>query len=179
MKYQPIREIEFMAKSGFITKELWEEFFFNGSRSWKFQLWKNLKDEKVLIEHRSKNGRDIWVLNRRHPLVIKTVGDAISTAPFVAQIAHDELVCRFALETMKQGLGIAYRLEPELKKMAPKTIRHYETSLREKYPDGLIQLNDNDKTRVALELELTRKSPKRYRQMLEDRKSTRLNSSHT
>jgi hypothetical protein len=166
-KYIPTKEIQFMAKSGFITWELWNEFFAYGCQAWRYRLWNQFIAEKIFFERRSENTFDVWVLNRKHQLVKNTVGSVVASPPFTGQLRHDQLVAKFILETMRQGLGIAYRLEPELKKMAPKIVRHYDSSNREKYPDGLIQLKDTEKTRVALELELTRKDPKRYRQILD------------
>lgn len=166
-KYEPIREIQFAAKSGFITKELWNRFFAYGCLAWQYRLWSQIVSDRVFIPHRSKNVSEIWILNRSNLLVRKTVGLSISNPPFVSQIGHDELVSQFVLEIMKQGIGLRYRLEPELKKMAPGIKRHYETAIKEKYPDGLIQVANEDKTRIALELELTAKEPKRYRQILD------------
>ena len=166
-QYQPIREIQFAAKSGFITKELWNEFFAYGCLAWQYRLWKQILKEKIFLCHRSRNTKDVWVLNKRHPLVFKTVGENISNAPFISQLGHDELMAKMTLSVMRKGIASAYRLEPELKKMAPGVRQHYETGNKEKYPDGLIQLANEDRTRVALELELTRKDLKRYRQILD------------
>lgn len=166
-KYLPIKEIHFAAKSGFLTKELWLDFFAYGCRAWRFRLWKQFIDDGVLIEHHSKNAKDIWVLNRRNLLVQRTIGSHIAHAPFISQITHDEMIARIVLNIMKDGAGLFYRLEPELKKMTPGIKGPADSNNRLKFPDGLIQLKNADKSRVALELELTAKDPKRYRRILQ------------
>ena len=91
--------------------------------------------------------------------------------PFISQLDHDERLARIVLSLLKYGIATNYRLEPELKRLGTGLQRHYESNTKEKYPDALIQIANEKKTRIAIELELTRKDPKRYRQI---RRSIRL-----
>lgn len=164
---EPISEIKFAAKSGFLTKDLWNEFFARGCLSWKYKLWDSLTDEKIFQPHYAKNASGCIVLNRRHNLVQKIVGGEFVSPPFVSQLDHDEKLAKIILGILKDKILINYRLEPELKRLGSGLRRQYGSEQKDKYPDALIQIANEKKTRIAIELELTKKDPKRYRQIMD------------
>jgi hypothetical protein len=166
-RFEPIREIQFAAKSGFLTKDLWNEFFARGSLSWRYKVWNSFTEQKIFFPHYAKFASSTLILNRKHRLVQNIVGEELVSAPFVSQLDHDEQLARIVLGILKDGVATNYRLEPELKRLATGFSRHYESSQKDKYPDALLQLANEKKTRVAIELELTKKDPKRYRQIMD------------
>lgn len=167
-RYEPIREIKFATKSGFLTKNLWIEFFASGSASisWRNKQWVSFVTEKIFFPHYHNRAVDVLVPNPRHPLVKAVGGDAVASPPFVSQLDHDERLARMVLNLLKDGVAINYRLEAELKRLSSGSQRHYESQQKEKLPDALILLPDEKQTRVAIELELTKKDPKRYRKIM-------------
>ena len=164
---EPIFEIKFAAKSGFLTKDLWNEFFANGSLSWRNKRWAAFTKDKIFLPHYAKLASGVLILNRKAKLVQKTVGEEVVLPPFISQLDHDEKLAKIVLSLVKDGVVSSYRLEPELKRLASGLKRNYESEHKNKYPDALIQLADEKKTRVALELELTKKDPKRYRHIMD------------
>ena len=165
--YEPISEIIFAAKYGFLTKGLWNDFFAQGSLGWKNKLWATFVKEQIFLPHYSKFAVHVLVPNKKHFLVQKVVGEELVLPPFISQLDHDERLARMVLSLLKDGIATNYRLEPELKRLGSGLQRHYGSSTKEKYPDALIQIANEKKTRIAIELELTRKDPKRYRQIME------------
>lgn len=165
--YEPIREIKFAARSGFLTRELCDNYFTSGSIDWKKRLWIRLLSREYFKNHYSKRAADVLVLNRRNDLVKKLVGEDIVSPPFISQLDHDEIVAKFVLATLKGKTSSGYKFEIELKKESPALRRHYGSDQKQKFPDAILQLCDHKKTKIALELELTNKDPKRYRNIME------------
>jgi len=166
-QYEPIREIKFAAKSGFLTKELCDKYFTSGSDDWKNKLWARLLKKEYFRKHYSKLAPHVFVLNARSSLVKKLVGDEVVSPPFVSQLEHDEGIASSVLSLLRDSTITDFRLEPELKKRGSGLKRHYGAEQKDKYPDALVQLANEKKTRIAIELELTKKDPKRYRHIME------------
>lgn len=164
----PEREIKFAAKTGFLTRRMWEDFFADGTPSWRRRLWKHFLMRGFFRHHPSSLARDVLVLNRRHPLVVSLVGDEISTAPFVSQLEHDETIARIVLELSRAGIVQSFVTEMELKRVPSGGRRFVDGSALVKYPDAIVTIGGPfANVRIALELELSRKNPKRYRQCLD------------
>lgn len=164
----PEREIRFAAKTGFLSKRLWVEFFVAGTPSWNRRLWKQFVSRGLFRPHPSALARDVLVLNRRSPVVVSIVGDEISSAPFVSQLEHDEVAARILLELMRAGIVQSFVAEAEQKRIPNGERRLAGYTAREKYPDAIVTIGGPSASlKVALELELTRKDPKRYRQCLD------------
>lgn len=83
---------------------------------------------------------------------------------FVAQLDHDELMARSLLRLSRAKVIAAYRTEGELKRLFPLARNRYSPDQKEKYPDAIIETVSG--LSVALELELTLKTRRRYRQAL-------------
>src|SRR5574338_128979 len=93
----PEVEIRFAAQTGFLSKQLWNEFFSQGSERWKRKQWSFFRQRELFIPHPSRFAKDILVLQRKSPVVKRIAGDSISSPPFIAQIEHDEIVARILL----------------------------------------------------------------------------------
>ncbi|MDZ4661260.1 MAG: hypothetical protein SGJ18_06525 [Pseudomonadota bacterium] len=165
--YDPSPEITLAVRTGFLSKAIWLEYYAPKNERWKNELWKILAARGYFYRHYSKRAQDVFVPNSKHPLVLKIAGDSITMAPPVGVIDHDETVVKSFLNLKKQDiLGSAY-FEGELKRQDLRSRRHYDPTDRTKYPDLLINLKGpNSNKKIALEVELSRKEPKRYRQMM-------------
>jgi hypothetical protein len=164
----PEREIRFAAKTGFLSKRLWDEFFADGSPSWNRRLWKHFIKRDFFLEHPSDFARDVLVLNRKNPVVMSIVGEEISPAPLAWQFEHDETVARILLGLLRAGIVQSFVTEIELKRVHESERRFGGHAARVKYPDAIVTIGGPSAShRVALEVELSRKSPARYRQCLD------------
>lgn len=164
----PEHEIRFAAKAGFLSKRLWEKFFAEGTPSWKRRRWRKLVDRGYFREHPSALLRDVLVLHRKNPVVMSMVGDEISAAPIAWQYEHDETIAGILLELIRGGIVQSFVTEAELKRLQDGERRYVERPVREKYSDAIVTLGrPSANIRIALELELSRKNPKRYRQCLD------------
>lgn len=167
-KNVPEREIRFAAKTGFLSKRLWETFFAGGTPSWKRRQWKHFVARGYFLEHPSDSVHETLVLFRKNPVVMSIVGDEISAAPIAWQYEHDETIAGILLELLRAGVIQSFVTEAELKRLQVGGRRFVESSAREKYPDAILTIGGpTASVRIALELELSRKDPKRYRQCLD------------
>ena len=165
--YDPTKEIELAVRTGFITKEIWNEFFANGKLAWRNRVWMNFVERGFFRNHYSILAKDVLTPNPRHPLVLALAGDAVAQAPAVSVIEHDTIVLRTFFQLEKSGLLSTAKFESELKREDLRDRRHYDPSDKTKYPDLLIRLNElSSDTQIAIEIEKSRKEPKRYRQIM-------------
>lgn len=163
-RLKPEAEIRFAAKTGFLTKEIWNGFFAEGGERWKRKQWRLLVERGCFRFHHSRRASEVLVLNTKNKDVIAMVGDDISAPPFIAQIDHDELVARTLLQFLKANTIANYQTESELKRLYPLARSRRNSDEKEKYPDALIEIKSG--LHIALEMELTLKSRKRYRHIL-------------
>ena len=164
----PVAEIQFAAKTGFLSRDLWEDFFASGSYSWRCKQWGYFLERGFFKPHPSVLAKHVIVLNRKNLMVVKLVGVDFSSAPYISQLIHDETMARILLILKGKGLIQSFQTEMELKKADPGSNKVRDASDRTKYPDAVVEVNGNERTlKIAIELELTRKDPKRYRKCLE------------
>lgn len=126
--------------------------------------WALLSERDFFKPHRSSRAENVVVLNPKNAHVQRLVGNEISASPFVAQLDHDELVAKSLMQLGKTKAISNYRTESELRRLFPLVRNRYKPEEREKYPDAIVQVTRGPK--VALELELTLKARRRYRQIL-------------
>ncbi len=165
--YDPSAEISLAVRCGFLSRSVWSEFFANGKDRWQRNVWSRFVIGGLFKPHYSKRASDLIVPNKDHPLIKKISGGEISHSPSVAQIDHDEIIVRSFLSLKKQQTILNAKFESELKREDLRTQRDYNPADKAKYPDLVIDVGDqNDSVKIAIELELSRKEPKRYRQMM-------------
>ncbi len=165
--YVPSKEIWLAAKSGFLTKTIWNDFFGKGGVRWRNFQWNSFLKGGLFRKHPARLAVDVLVLNPKHPVVQKLVGADISAPPFIGQLDHDETVMRSLLVLRRERLIDNFRFEPEQKRLGG--VRYKDDGLigKVKFPDALIDIGGRENRKcLAFELELTSKSPKRYRQMM-------------
>ena len=168
----PEAEIRFAARTGFLSKRIWRKFFAEGGERWQRKNWSLLSSRGFFAAHRSRRARDVLVLNSCNKGVRAVVGDNISSPPFVAQLDHDELVAISLLRLAQSGAISSYQTESELKRYFPVVRNYHISNEREKFPDALVEVMGGPT--VALELELTLKTRKRYREILQAYRSRKM-----
>lgn len=166
----PQRLIRFIGKTGFVSRELWLEFFFGGGTSrWMRKAWDNLCTRGYCLPHPERRVQNVYVLNRFNRNVRDTVLGMAVSSPRGTQLAHDEILYRGILMADKAGGLGTWKTEGQLKASDPdKAIFQINSGDRKaKYPDALLypSRTKNGKP-VAVECELTQKSAKRYGQIM-------------
>jgi len=87
--------------------------------------------------------------------------------PFAPQIEHDEHIAKIVSSLMKSGHVSQSRFEAEMKREDWRPTQNQSEQDKAKYADAVLFLNGlNGNFQIALEVELSKKSPKRYRQIL-------------
>lgn len=160
-------EVRLAVRCGFLTKAIWNEFFGCGKICWRNRIWKRLTESGVFLPHYANRACDVIVPNAEHPLVIRVSGGEISHAPSIAQLNHDEIIVRSFLTLLRSQTIEKAKFEAELKKEDLRSRRNYNPENKIKYPDLVIEFGGPARSKkIAVELELSRKEPKRYRQMM-------------
>ena len=164
----PKKLIRFLGKTGFISRELWEEFFFlRGKERWRRIAWNNLLAHRYCVPHPERHLRNVYVLNRHNPVVRQLVTGRMVSPQRATYFEHDETLYRGLLMAEQSGFISDWMAEPELKAAKGSTYRIESTNGSAKYPDALVfpAWVTNSKP-IAIECELTLKAPKRYEQIM-------------
>jgi hypothetical protein len=165
--YDPKREIALAVRTGFLTKKVWLDFFATGKQAWRNRVWMNLIERGFFQPHYASRAFGVITPNARNPIVRRFAGDSIVQAPSIAVLDHDEIVMRSFLMLDSTQLMAMAKFESELKKEDLRNRIHYDPNDRAKFPDLLISLcGANPNRKIAIEVELSRKEPKRYRQVM-------------
>ncbi len=165
--YDPSAEIRLAVRCGFLSRAVWNEFFDVGKARWRRCLWGRFISSGQFKQHNSSRASDVIVPNRDHPLVKQISGGEVSSPPSVAQIYHDEILVKGFLRLKKENTIDRAKFEAELKREDLRSQRYYDPNNKTKYPDLVIEIDEEARTKkIAIELELSRKEPKRYRQMM-------------
>lgn len=147
-------EIRLAARAGFLTKDIWEEFFAKGKLRWRQYKWQYLSSRGYFRKHSAAYVGETLVLNPRNSTVRQLTGGFVETPPYVAELYHDQAVLKGVMRLAKGGLIKRFVLEKQLER---------ENGLDRdaiKYPDAILVMPSGD--RVALEIEVMRKSFSRY-----------------
>lgn len=164
----PKREIEFAAKSGFLTKTIWMEFFNSSRRSWANDRWVGFKSRGLFTKHSSPLLSNCLVLNKSSPHIQGIISEDVSSPPLATQVYHDELVARIILKLLSYDLiAETYYLEPEIRRIQQDDQRDQKRKGHIKFPDAVFDLKTGSQLlRVALEVEISRKSQERYKRII-------------
>lgn len=158
----PERELTFASRTGFLSKDLWEEFFAGSlSRSWRHDRWLLLTERGAFLDHPSGQAQGVIVPNPRSPIVRHVCPEGVVKPPFISQLRHDEILARGLLTCLKSGVVRSFTNEAVLRKSEASGLSLAEV---QKLPDLIVKLKSG--STVAVELELTAKSSKRYWSLL-------------
>lgn len=164
----PMDVIDYVWKTGFITKKMWMAHFFKGkSERTMFRDWKNLIDRGYLHPHLNSDLENILVLNRRNKSIMQLKKNHPAYAPNPAQLEHDKILLNGILELKKNRLFDQWQTEAELKMLKHSDYKVETQGQKIKYPDTILYFkNGNHFQVVAVEYERVQKSSKRYGQIL-------------
>ncbi len=167
----PEKEIKFAARSGFLTRKLWDEFFNSRTKGWSSIRWRGFQSRKLFRRHTSKLAENCLVLNKASPDVQRLVGKRILPPPSVNYLHEDIIVARLMLKLQENGLihDDGYYMRLGLRRMYKENgLWGSEDCLY--LPKAVFVMKSNRNfLRVALEVELefTRKDPFKYRRMVQ------------
>lgn len=163
----PINEIRYTAKMGFLSRAIWEDYFSKKSRTQNMRIWRSFVKEKYFAQHDSARMQDVLILGPRGKKLIEDDGGEIVSPPHFNQIHHDEIVSRIALELINSKSTAALHTEGELKRKYMGWLKKTREGREAKLPDLLIELQCANRTlNVAIEVELSKKNPDRYRKVM-------------
>jgi len=166
-RYDPQPEIEIAARIGFLSKSIWLEYFASGSVAWKNRKWADLVNRGHFEKHWSQYAKDIIVPVAKDRLVRLYSGDAVSAPPRLSVIDHDEIVLRSFLNIQHAGVLKVGKFESELKMEDSRLKQRISRDDSQKFPDLFVKLAGPNETQgIGIEIEISRKEPKRYRQIM-------------
>lgn len=160
---RPTELLNFVAKTGFITRDLWLEFFFKGGNErWAYQSWRNLHAAGYLAPHPTACLKDVSILDLNNcPRGEWFYGKPVRPT-FIDFIEHDIQLYRGILRLERDGLVSFWETEGKIKSRLGQEFGYKPHEAKNmKYPDALADLPNVDRP-WAIEMELSRKSTTRY-----------------
>ncbi len=166
-KQVPLKEILFAAKMGFLSRAMWEDHFSKRSRTRNLRVWRQFVVDKYFEPHKSIRLEDILVLGELGRFIVESSGGEVVRPPHINQIDHDEIVSRIALKILSCPEVAEVKTEGELRRKYMGWIKTTRAGREAKLPDLLVELKGPRRNVfVALEIELSRKNPERYRKVM-------------
>jgi hypothetical protein len=154
-------------KFGFLSRDLWNNFFARGSDRWRRQQLAHLVRRGYLKRHSNPEAWSTFVLGRRGIEFVKSQRGSVVTPPPVGHLFHDGVIAKSFMELQNQRLLKNWTCGREMKRDDAKT---YLVSNRDgelKYPDSVFEIHAFGKPRtIALEYERERKAMSRYKAIL-------------
>lgn len=160
--------IDYVAKTGFITKELWRKYFFaGGSDRWFYQSWTNLHENQYLKPHPEPALKDVSVLNLKNPGMKNLLDGKPVKHVYAGYINHDSHLYDGLLELEKQKAIEHWETEAQLKsRMGEYFYSNGFTGETVKFPDALAYISEI-KWPWAVEMEMSVKNKRRYERTLD------------
>lgn len=160
-RIEPIKEIKFAARHGFLTKGIWKEFFGTGTGNWRNRRWKYFRDSRIF--RGSPDHLDILLPNPKHPLV-REHATLVSRPPRIEELEHNTIVARSELKLRWAIRQSRVVVEAEAKRREAFFNRGYQNTDAFKFPDLTVWQKE---FAVAVEIEIARKSKERYRDIFD------------
>ena len=159
--------LRYTGKVGFMSRQVWHEFFGQGNDRWQRRQMKFLLDQGYLKDHRNPFAKQILILGSKGVAILNAMhAPCVKPVP-VMYLAHDSVVARSMLQLVKGNLIGGYLVERELKTYGVKDFMLSNKDHDQKYPDAVFKMSAFKKPRtVALEYERERKSLSRYKNIL-------------
>jgi hypothetical protein len=162
-----IEAIHFTGKVGFLSKDLWHEFFGIGSHRWQEQQLQSVIERGLLRKHRNELAKRFWVLSDRGVELLKQMKGAYVSPVPVMHLGHDRVVARSMMRLQREKLIRGFHVERELKTYGVRDFLLSDQDREPKYPDAVFKMEAfGGKRTVAIEYEKERKSHGRYKSIL-------------
>lgn len=154
--------LEFASRWGFLTKDLFFEFFCPMSQAQQYRYWARLTENGYFIS--SKNQEHTLILSHKSR---KLLGDQVRPSRSHFYIEHDSIVARFYLSLSQKGLLENSWLEDELMRNPIEAYTVLGCQQLQRVPDLIFDLKRRNTTavRCSLEIERVTKSRSRYSKM--------------
>lgn len=150
--------INFAARFGFLTKDIFFEYLCHNSKSQQYQNWKFLIEKGYFYSSKRQQGL-LHLTSKGKKLAQYQVAPNKS----LYTLAHDILVSTLLLELENTALVKESWTEFELVRDPLRTSLILGVTRIDKLPDLVVDLNGHNKTlRIAIEVENTLKSKERY-----------------
>lgn len=159
----PFKLIDFVAKTGFITKDLWRKYFFTGGNErWMHQSWTNLHEHEYLKPHPEPALKDVSVLDLKSPKnKFLWEGKPVKHV-YASHINHDVHLYEGLLKLERSNSIDDWETEAQMKsRLGEHFYRNGFSGETVKFPDVLVYLPEMELP-WAIEMEMTRKNNKRY-----------------
>ena len=167
MPERPINEMRFVAKTGFLSREIWLRFFVRGSDRWLRKKWAALRTNGLFEPLSKEHAPNVLVLTTKGKVLAKHEGFDPVTRPAIQNLKHDAILSSFLLELESLNLLQCWKAEAELERDVDGTGCGINLARLTKFPDAEIVPKASLRNQVlAVELELTLKSRKRYLDIL-------------
>ena len=155
--------IKFTGKVGFMSKQMWHEFFGTGNRRWQNKQLKFIVDLGYFKKHRNEYATKIFVLTPRSIRLLEDMNLPQVTPVPVGYLTHDAVVARSMLVLLQGKVIGSFTVERELKTYGAKEFLLSNKDNDQKYPDAVFRMFALGSARtVAVEYEKERKSSARY-----------------
>jgi hypothetical protein len=152
---------EFAARWGFLTRDLFFDFFCQKSRAQQFRYWNDLLSKGLFVK--SKVNPDVFFLSYKSRSDYRGMA---RPSRFHLYVDHDAIVARVLLTLGSYGVVSRYWLEDELMKNPMDAYSVLGASKIHRIPDMVFDLKTRLGTiRCALEIEKTVKPQSRYQKM--------------
>jgi hypothetical protein len=162
-----VRALMLTGKVGFLSRDMWNSFFGEGSDRWHRLQIAQLVDRGYLQLHTNSEAGSTFVLTRKGIAFVEEQRGSVVTPPSVTYLNHDRVVAKGLMELQERNLLKSWVCEREMKRDG---VKDYLVSNRDgelKYPDAVFEINAFGKLRtVAFEYERVRKSFSRYKAIL-------------
>jgi len=159
--------LKLVGKVGFITRDLWRDFFATGNSRWSREHIRLLSERHLLEQHPNPIAKNCFVASRLARILLAKHSLHYGPAPYVSQLVHDEVIVRSLLRLSRENIIHDWRVENEMKSIQMRQHQLNSSAKEQKYPDAVFKLSALNRQRLcAMEYERTRKSPQRYRDIL-------------
>ena len=151
--------LEFAARWGFLTKDLFYDFICRMSSTQNYRYWRSLIEDGLFVQ--SKASENVLLLS--HKVRREKFGESARPSRLPAYIDHDSIAARFLMTLLQTGLVTRYWLENDLMS-SPLEIYDILGSARvHRIPDVVFDLKTTSGLiRCAYEVEKTTKTQTRY-----------------
>ena len=171
-KNQPIptnvlEAIKFTGKAGFLSKEIWHQYFGVGAYRWQEKQLKFLEDRGYLKRPKNEFTERIFSLTDKSVTLLASMKQPCVSPVPVKYLPHDSVVAKAMLSLQKKRLVSNFHFERELKTYGIKDFLLSNKDHDQKYPDAIFKMTAYGELRTAaIEYEREQKSSSRYKNIL-------------
>lgn len=155
------RLLEFSARFGFVTRNLFFEFLCPLQRSSQYAIWAELKSSGFI--EASRSNVDVFYLTKKGRALFQKPSIPARSIYFVE---HDTYVAQLLLTLNQSGLITHFWTERELRSEPTVAFEVLGTDRLSKFPDLVVELKSaTGSLKIAIEVERSQKTSARYDQI--------------